>query len=71
MAVVIEKLALRIVRALHKVTEGRPQQWRAAGSITKDPEAQQAIQYAVDEGWLLVEGGHSLCLTGVGRRLVD
>jgi hypothetical protein len=29
--------------------------------------ADAALQLAVDQGWLLVEGGHSFCLTDAGR----
>jgi hypothetical protein len=27
------------------------------------------VQLAVDEGWLLIEDGHSICLTEEGRRM--
>jgi hypothetical protein len=29
-----------------------------------------AVLYAVDEGWMKLEGAHSVCLTEEGRRLI-
>jgi len=30
-----------------------------------------AIVFAVERGWVVVQGGHSICLTDTGRRLVE
>ncbi|WP_289294539.1 hypothetical protein [uncultured Reyranella sp.] len=65
-----EKIALQVMRALFNATGGRPQQWRALAEISDTAEAHEAVQLAVDRGWLLVEGGHSICLTDTGRRLI-
>jgi len=65
-----EKLARHIMWTLFSATVGRPQQWRSISEISDAPETQEAVQLAVDRGWLLVEGGHSICLTDSGRRLI-
>lgn len=64
----IEKTARHLVRALYRATDGRPQQWRMLAGFADMAEAQEAVQHAVDQGWMLVEGGHSVCLTDAGRR---
>lgn len=66
----VEKLARHIVNSLYETTEGRPQQWRSLVGISETAEAKAAVQLAVDRGWLLIEGGHSICLTDAGRRYV-
>lgn len=63
-----EALALHLMRALYDATDGRPMQWRSMAGIADGSETQEAVQLAVDRGWLLVEGGHSVCLTDEGRR---
>ena len=65
----VEKLARHIVNSLYESTGGRPQQWRSLAGIYESEEATAAVQLAVDRGWLLVEGGHSICLTDEGRRV--
>ena len=65
-----ETIALQVMRKLHNSTGGEPQQWRAVADISAAGDAQEALQLAVDRGWLLVEGGHSICLTDAGRQLV-
>lgn len=64
-----EALALHLMRALYDSTTGRPMQWRSLAGISEGGVTQEAVQLAVDRGWLLVEGGHSVCLTDEGRRL--
>jgi hypothetical protein len=70
-----EELARRIVRAVLTHTDGKPQLWLPVQTATRllvlkdDPRLEAALQFAVDQGWLLVEGGH-LCLRDAGRRLV-
>lgn len=66
-----ETLALHLMRTLYDSTAGRPMQWRSLAGLSDDRETQEAVQLAVDRGWLLVEGGHSFCLTDEGRRLVQ
>ena len=63
-----ESLALHIMRALYDATGGRPMQWRSLAGISDVAETREAVQLAVDHGWLLIEGGHSVCLTDEGRR---
>lgn len=66
-----EVLALHIMRALYDATAGRPLQWRSLAGISDVAETREAVQWAVDRGWLLVEGGHSVCLTDEGRRACE
>lgn len=68
MATEIEKTARHFVRALYNATDGRPQQWRMLAGFGDMAEAKDAVQHAVDRGWMLVEGSHSVCLTDAGRR---
>ncbi len=70
MPITAQKMALQVMRALFHATGGRPQHWRALAEISDAGEVQEAVQLAVDRGWLLVEGGHSICLTDAGRRLI-
>lgn len=65
----VEKLARHIVNSLYVTTGGRPQQWRSLAGISETAETKAAVQLAVDRGWMLIEGGHSVCLTEAGRRL--
>lgn len=51
-----------MLRGRNEVTKAIPTR-SAIASIIRDPAATQAIQYAVDEGCLLVEGDNSVCLT--------
>jgi len=63
-----EALALHIMRALYDATGGRPMQWRSLAGISDVADTREAVQLAVDRGWLQVEGGHSVCLSDEGRR---
>ena len=65
----VEALARHLVCALYDATDGRPQVWRTLAGLGKGSESGAAVKLAVDMGWLLIEGGHSVCLTDVGRRL--
>lgn len=65
----VEKLARHIVNSMYETTGGRPQQWRSLAGISETAETKAAVQLAVDRGWLLIEGGHSVCLTDAGRKL--
>jgi hypothetical protein len=66
----IETLALHLVRAVYNATNGQQMQWRSLEGLDL-PESADAVRYAVTGGWILVQGEHSVCLTGVGRRIVD
>ena len=63
-----ESLALQLVRALYDSTDGLPQQWRMLEELPG--MTAEAIVFAVARGWVIVEAGHSICLTVAGRRLV-
>ena len=64
-----ESLALQLVRALFSSTGGRPNEWRMlenwAGSTTN------AIEFAAARGWVAIQGNRSICLTEVGRCVVE
>ena len=67
-------LATRLCRALKDDTAGRPMQWRAIDKLAprcRLPRAvaAEAATFAEQQGWLTIEGGHSVCLTEAGRRL--
>ena len=60
-------LARHITRAVYTATDGQPKKWRMLSTI---PGATaDAVLYAVDQGWLELEGAHSACLTE-SRRLI-
>jgi len=65
-----EALALHLMRTLYDSTGGRLMQWRSLAGISDGGETQEAVQLAVDRGWLLIEGGHSVCLTDAGRQVL-
>jgi len=71
MASETETLARHIVSTLYNATDGRPQQWRSLAGISATRETEAAVKLAVDRGWLLVERGHSVCLTDEGRRIAS
>jgi len=64
-----ETLALHLVRAIYNATDGRPMQWRSLEGLDV-PETAEAVRYAVTRGWMMVQGGDSVCLTDAGRRIV-
>ena len=67
--------AIRFCKALGIDTGNRPMQWREVTTIgarcrIRDPKAlAAAVAFAVTQGWLEVQDGHSVCLTEKGRRL--
>jgi hypothetical protein len=61
-------LARHVTRAVYQATDGERRRWRMLSSI---PDATaDAVLYAVDQGWVELEGAHSACLTEEGRRLM-
>ena len=66
MASKLDTQALQLVDALFASTAGRPQQWRSLGGLRGATD--EALQHAIEQGWFIVEGGHSVCLTDKGRR---
>lgn len=57
----------RLVRALFRLTEGQPGQWRMIASLGKVGTA-GAVDTAMWAGWIDIEGGHSVRLTDTGRQ---
>jgi hypothetical protein len=64
-----ETLALHLVRGLYDATDGLPQQWRMLEEL--EAPTMDAIMYAMTRGWVIIETGHSICLTDAGRRLME
>lgn len=62
-------LALHLVRTVYNSTD-QPMQWRSIGGLDV-PETANAVRYAVEMGWILVQDGHRVCLTKAGRRLLE
>jgi hypothetical protein len=61
-------LARHILQTIYIDTDGRPGQWRMLSRI--EGVTASAVMYAVDRGWIELQGNYSVCLTEVGRRLV-
>jgi hypothetical protein len=55
-----ETLGLRLVCALYDLTDGKPQEWRMLEKL--DGMTAEAIVFAVEQGWVIVGAGRSLCL---------
>ena len=63
-----KELARHVTRAVYEATDGQPRRWRMLSTIPGATAA--SVLYAVDQGWLELEGAHSACLTEDGRRLI-
>ena len=61
-------LARYVTRAVYKSADGQPRRWRTLSTIPGATAA--SVLYAVDQGWLELEGARSVCLTEEGRRLM-
>jgi hypothetical protein len=61
-------LARHVTRAVYQAADGQPRRWRMLSGI--HGATADAVLYAVDQGWLELEGAHSACLTEEGRRLM-
>jgi hypothetical protein len=62
------ELARHITKAVYEATDRQPRRWRMLSTI---PGATaDSVLYAVDQGWLELEGAHSACLTEEGRQMV-
>jgi hypothetical protein len=64
-----ESAAIDLVCALYNLTDGLPQQWCMLEELRGATNS--AAIYAFTRGWIVIEGGHSICLTDPGRRLVE
>jgi hypothetical protein len=65
-----EFLALHLIRGLYDATDGPLVQWRALDDLDV-PQSVEAVRYATNRGWILVESGNSVCLTDAGWRLTE
>ena len=64
-----ETLALQLLRGLYDATDGLPKQWWTLEEL--EAPIMDAVMYAITRGWVIVEAGHSICLTDAGRRLME
>jgi hypothetical protein len=62
------ELAQYVVRAVHAATDGQPRRWTMLSGIHGATAG--AVLYAVEQGWIELQGNHSVCLTEEGRRLM-
>ncbi|WP_020697707.1 hypothetical protein [Reyranella massiliensis] len=60
--------AERLIRALHRLTDGQAGHWRMIPSLGVAATA-GAIDTAMRAGWIEIEGGHSVRLTEAGRQV--
>lgn len=65
----LNHLALQLVRVLYKSAGGLPQQWCMLEEL--DGATNNAAIYALTRGWIIIEIGHSICLTDAGRRRME
>jgi hypothetical protein len=64
-----EPAALDLLRAIYDLTDGVPQHWCMLEELRGATNS--AAIYALTRGWIVIEAGHSICLTDPGRRLVE
>jgi hypothetical protein len=58
--------ACKFVHALYTATEGRPMDWRVMVGLA---DKRAAVEYAVEQGWVIIEGESRACLTAKGATL--
>ena len=63
-----EAMALALIRLLHEATDGEAMQWRTVRWIDGTTEA---VEVAVERGWVLVDTSRRVALTDLGRRLAE
>jgi hypothetical protein len=63
-----ETFARHLVRALYYATDGRARWWLLPANL--NDVTNEALAVAVERGWMLMDRGHSVCLTDVGGDLV-
>lgn len=72
----IETLARWIVRDVSTYTRNRALAWvpwstiAARLALGENAPIAEALVHAVDQGWMMVEGGHTVCLTDRGRQSI-
>lgn len=62
------ELARHVTRAVYESSDGQPQRWRMLSTIQGATVA--SVLYAVEQGWIELEGGRRACLTEEGRRQI-
>lgn len=64
-----EAMALALIRLLHEATHGQARQWQPIRRI--DDATEEAVAFAVERGWVLIDDSHRVALTDHGRRLAE
>jgi hypothetical protein len=64
----IEAMALAMIRLLHEVTAGQAMQWQTIRPIDG---TEAAIAFAVQQGWLLIDGSNRAALTDLGCSIAE
>ena len=62
-----ETFARHLVRALYYATDGRARWWLLPTNL--NDVTNEALAVAVERGWMLMDRGHSVCLTDADRDL--
>jgi hypothetical protein len=62
-----EELALVLVRRVYEATDGTFKQVRL---VMRTGLTKAALEFAIDSGWVVVEGEHDVSLTDRGRAVV-
>jgi hypothetical protein len=62
-----EMFARHLVRALYYATDGRARWWLLPANL--NDVTNEALSVAVERGWMVMDRGHSVCLTDAGRDL--
>ena len=64
----IEAMALALIRLLHEATDGEAMQWQTIRLIDG---TEDAIAFAVRQGWVLIDGSGRAALTDLGCSLAE
>ena len=58
---------LELVKLLYEATDGKPMEWRIVLGLSSK---RGVVDYAVEQGWMIVEDCHRVCLMEDGVRMV-
>jgi hypothetical protein len=64
-----EAMALALIRLLHEAIDGEAMQWHPLRRI--DDATEEAVAFAAERGWVLVDDSRRVALTNRGRRLAE
>jgi hypothetical protein len=64
-----EAMALAFIRLLHEAAPGHARHWQPIRRI--DDATEEAVAFAIERGWVLIDGNRRVALTDHGRRLAE